>query len=266
VTLLVALGAVLVVALVLHPVRPVSARIRRLLRAAATRAPRRPTEGRPANRCEGLPPDRPAGWQASASPVEGRRAVAMVGVGGAALLAIVAWPPAVVSVVAWAVLAPGLRRRRADRRHQREVARHLPDTVDLLALAIGAGQTTRQAVGTLAGAAPTPFADAFAEVDRRAGRGERLLDALDALPARLGPAVQPMASVLVALERHGVAIGATLEQLSVEARRERRLQAETAARKLPVRLSFPLVCCVLPAFALLTLAPLLAGALTSLRL
>ena len=73
-------------------------------------------------------------------------------------------------------------------------------------------------------------------------------------------------SVLVALERHGVAIGATLEQLSVEARRERRLQAETAARKLPVRLSFPLVCCVLPAFALLTLAPLLAGALTSLRL
>ncbi len=144
--------------------------------------------------------------------------------------------------------------------------RHLPDTVDLLALAIGAGQTTRQAVATLARAAPPPFAAAFAEVDRRAGRGERLVDALEALPAQLGSAVQPVASVLVALERHGVAIGATLEQLSVEARRERRLQAETAARKLPVRLSFPLVCCVLPAFALLTLAPLLAGALTSLRL
>ena len=143
--------------------------------------------------------------------------------------------------------------------------RCLPDTVDLLALAIGAGQTTRHAVATLAHSAPTPFAVAFADVDRRAGRGERLVDALDALPAQLGPTVQPVASVLVALERHGVAIGATLEQLSVEARRERRLQAETAARKLPVRLSFPLVCCVLPAFALLTLAPLLAGALTSLR-
>ena len=247
-TLPVALGAVLVVALVLHPARPPSPRIRRLLWAMRAEAPSGLT---PCRR-----PARPAG----------RRAVAGLGASAVALLAIALWPPAVVGVLAWVVLAPGLRRRRAQRRRQREVVRHLPDTVDLLALAIGAGQTTRQAVATLAHSAPAPFAVAFAEVDRRAGRGERLVDALEALPARLGPAVQPVASVLVALERHGVAIGATLEQLSVEARRERRVQAETAARKLPVRLSFPLVCCVLPAFALLTLAPLLAGALTSLRL
>ena len=37
------------------------------------------------------------------------------------------------------------------------------------------------------------------------------------------------------------------------------------ARKLPVRLSFPLVCCILPAFGLLTVAPLIAGALGSLH-
>ena len=145
--------------------------------------------------------------------------------------------------------------------------RHLPDTVDLLALAIGAGQTTRQAVATLAHSAPPPFAAAFAEVDRRAGRGERLVDALDALPAQLGPAVQP------------VGVGPRGTRALRRGHRRRRstssrsrlvasagLQAETAARKLPVRLSFPLVCCILPAFALLTLAPLLAGALTSLRL
>jgi tight adherence protein C len=251
VTPLVALGAVLVVALVLHPARPPSPRIRRLLRNAPPQAPSGSTPGR---RADG--PDRRLGAPA----------IARLGAAAATLLAIAAWPPAVAGVLAWVVLAPVVRQRRAWRRDHREVVRHLPDTVDLLALAIGAGQTTRQAVATLAHSAPAPFAVAFAEVERRAGRGERLVDALDALPAHLGPAVQPVASVLVALERHGVSIGATLEQLSVEARRERRLQAETAARKLPVRLSFPLVCCVLPAFALLTLAPLLAGALTSLRL
>jgi tight adherence protein C len=251
VTLLVALGAVFVVALALHPARPPSPRIRRLLWSATSQA-------------RSDPPPRPCPDGSPGRRV-GRRAVARLGAAAAALLAIALWPPAVAGVLAWVVLAPGLRLRRARRRHHREAVRHLPDTVDLLALAIGAGQTTRQAVATLAHSAPAPFAFAFAEVDRRAGRGERLVDALDALPAHLGAVVQPVASVLGALERHGVAIGATLEQLSVEARRERRLQAETAARKLPVRLSFPLVCCVLPAFALLTLAPLLAGALTSLR-
>lgn len=242
-TFLLGIGAAVVVALILHPARPPSPRIRRMLRAAPP-----PTPGRTGGRR----PD--------------RRVVARLGTAAAALVAIAVWPPAVVGVLVWVALAPGLRRRRARRRHQREVVRQLPDTVDLLALAIGAGQTTRQAVATLARSASPPFVAAFAEVDRRADRGERLVDALEALTARLGPAVQPVTSVLAALERHGVAIGATLEQLSVEARRERRLQAETAARKLPVRLSFPLVCCVLPAFALLTLAPLLAGALTSLRL
>ena len=39
-----------------------------------------------------------------------------------------------------------------------------------------------------------------------------------------------------------------------------------AARRLPVHLLFPLVLCTLPAFGLLTVAPLLAGGLRSLRL
>ena len=48
-------------------------------------------------------------------------------------------------------------------------------------------------------------------------------------------------------------------------RHERRRQAEEAARTLPIKLCFPLVCCVLPAFVLLTIAPLVAGAVRSLH-
>jgi tight adherence protein C len=190
------------------------------------------------------------------------RAVLLVGTGA---LAAVLWPPCLLAVGAWMVLAPWWRRRQARRRRDEAVVRGLPDTVDLLALAIGAGHTPRQGVSALARAAPWPFDAAFAEVDGRTARGERLVDALGSLQ-QLGAAVQPLSLALLGVERHGTALGSTLEQLRVEARRQRRLQAETAARKLPVRLSFPLVCCVLPAFVLLTLAPLLAGALSSLRL
>ena len=38
------------------------------------------------------------------------------------------------------------------------------------------------------------------------------------------------------------------------------------ARRVPVQLLFPLVACVLPAFALLTVVPLLAGTLRTLSL
>jgi pilus assembly protein TadC len=44
----------------------------------------------------------------------------------------------------------------------------------------------------------------------------------------------------------------------------RRRAAETSARKLPVRLSFPLVLCILPAFIVLTVVPAIFGALRAL--
>ena len=63
----------------------------------------------------------------------------------------------------------------------------------------------------------------------------------------------------------GLALAPVLDRLAHDARAARRRQGESAARKLPVRLSFPLVACTLPAFVLLALAPALLGALSTLR-
>jgi tight adherence protein C len=144
--------------------------------------------------------------------------------------------------------------------------RALPDVVDLLVVAIGAGLTPVLAVDQLARLSPPPFADAFATVARRVRHGQRLADALDALPERLGDPVAPMVRTIAGAERYGTPLGPTLEVLGHEARRDRRRLAEEAARTLPIKLCFPLVCCTLPAFVLLTIAPLVAGALRSLRL
>ena len=48
--------------------------------------------------------------------------------------------------------------------------------------------------------------------------------------------------------------------------RERRRQAQVDASKLPIKLAFPLVACVLPSFVALTIVPILIGALSSLTL
>ena len=90
--------------------------------------------------------------------------------------------------------------------------------------------------------------------------GEPLADALGRL-ADLGPAVRPLAAALVAAERDGAAIGDRLERLALDARLGHRRRAEEAARRLPVQLLFPLVGCVLPAFGLLTVVPLLAASM-----
>ena len=57
-----------------------------------------------------------------------------------------------------------------------------------------------------------------------------------------------------------------LESLAHEARASRRRQHEATARRLPVRLSFPLVVCTLPSFVLLAIAPAVIAALSSLSL
>ncbi|MDP9070058.1 MAG: type II secretion system F family protein, partial [Actinomycetota bacterium] len=103
-------------------------------------------------------------------------------------------------------------------------------------------------------------------VASEASRGRRLADAVEELPARAGEAVRPLVSALVACERYGAPLAPALERIAADVRRRRQRRAEEAARKVPVTLLFPLVLCILPAFALLTVAPLIAGALRELRL
>jgi tight adherence protein C len=176
------------------------------------------------------------------------------------------WPPLALVTVGAAMAGPRVARRRADRRRRLAVQRQLPDVVDLLVVAIAAGLTPALAIERLAGLAPEPFSAAFAEIVRRMRRGQRLADAIDALPELLGEPVRPLAHTLASTERYGTPVGPALELLAHDARRDRRRLAEQEARTVPVKLCFPLVGCTLPAFVLLTIAPLVAGALRSLRL
>jgi len=166
--------------------------------------------------------------------------------------------------IAWVLPAVATRRRRA--RAHAAIAHDMPEVVDLLVLGVGAGLSVRQALEAVARRSRGPLAVHLRTVTADVARGRRLADALDDLPARAGDCVRPLVAALTSAERYGAPLGAALDRMADEVRAVRRRRAEEAARRVPVKLLFPLVACILPAFALLTVAPLIAGALKTLRL
>ena len=189
-------------------------------------------------------------------------------VGTAAVLALATAPvlPAaapIAGLVGWCWPAVQLRRDR--RRRLAAYAADLPDVVDLFVLTVGAGLTVPLAVAGVSRRAAGPLGAELRRVCDDVAVGRRLAEALEDVPARAGEAVRPLVAALVASERYGAPLAAGLERLADEVRRDRRRNAEEAARRIPVKLLFPLVGCTLPAFALLTVAPLIAGAVRSLH-
>lgn len=156
------------------------------------------------------------------------------------------------------LLAVGRARHRS-RRDDVRLGAELPVTVDLLGVAVGAGCTPYLAVDTAVRWAPPLMSNRFAGVRDACALGATFADALDDLAAR-SPPLRPVADALLASDRLGAPVGPALARLAVEQRAELRRRAETHARRVPVRLLFPLVFVVLPAFGLLTVIPtLLAG-------
>jgi tight adherence protein C len=188
--------------------------------------------------------------------------------GRAVLTAVLVLPvvPLLAPAAGAATWAFGAWRGRQRRRAEADLVRRgLPEVVDLFVVGIGAGLNVPLALRSIGPLCPTPFADALRSTVTQTEMGMRTADALEALPQRLGEPVRPLSSALIASERYGVPLTASLERLADEVRRDRRRHAEAAARRVPVKLLFPLVFCSLPALALLSVAPLIAGALRALR-
>lgn len=148
-------------------------------------------------------------------------------------------------------------RRRRERREA--LVLEVPLVADLLAVALGAGLTPYLALRVAARCGPPAVAARLASVLAVADGGEGLAGALES-EAGSSPALRPLLDVLLASERLGAPVGPVLTRLAADGRARARRMAAARARSVPVRLLFPLVFLVLPAFLLLTVAPvLLAG-------
>ncbi|MEP6624704.1 MAG: type II secretion system F family protein [Acidimicrobiia bacterium] len=157
----------------------------------------------------------------------------------------------------------GLLRIRRRQRRAGQIERELPTVLDLLAVAVGAGVSPAGALETVARWGPPLVVGPVGRALVSVRLGAALPEALDDLAAEL-PALHPVTDALIASARLGAPAGPTLARLGDESRSALRRRAEARARTLPVKLLFPLVLLVLPAFGLLTVAPAVISAMSHL--
>lgn len=182
-------------------------------------------------------------------------------------LMVVAIQPELAPLPLLAVIAfSHLDDRRRARRHERAVVDQLPDVVDLLRLTTLAGLPVSAAVTAIGSRPGGQMGRCLSGAALLLARGSTTSQALDALAEGGGRPVRNLVDALLDHDRYGTPLAPALDRVALECRLQRRRQAEEEARRLPVTLLFPLVLTTLPAFALLTIAPLLAGSLAELRL
>lgn len=151
-------------------------------------------------------------------------------------------------------------RRGRDERRERELLAAVAMVSDLLRVSMSVGATARGAVELVARHGG-PLGCGLDAVVVAVRAGDPFDAAVEEWAERTGGPADELASALVAAERRGVAIAASLGRLADDLRRRRRRSAEAAARRLTVRILMPLVCCILPAFGLLVVAPMIVTGL-----
>lgn len=152
-----------------------------------------------------------------------------------------------------------LRRRvPADvRRRQEQVARSLPQIVDLLAVTLAAGAAPGAAVTTVTAAVEGPVADELSAVERALSLGRDPAGVWRDVARR--PGMGPLGRSMARAVETGASVSEALHRLADDLQVTERAEAESRARSVGVRAAAPLGLCLLPAFVLIGVVPLVAG-------
>jgi tight adherence protein C len=185
------------------------------------------------------------------------------------LMGLVAHPhrlPALLSAVVGAALAsfvPDVLLDSKARTRQKQIARDLPDALDLLAITVEAGLGLEQALGVVTERLTGPLGDELRRLLAEIELGVERRQALDLLRRRTD--VRELSAFIVALHQAdelGIAIGDVLHVQADQVRLVRRQRAREAAAKTPVKILFPVVLTIFPAMFVVTVGP---GAVTIMR-
>lgn len=159
-----------------------------------------------------------------------------------------------VSYVGW--FGPhSLLSGRADRR-QENIRRELPDTMDLLTISVEAGLGFDAAVGQCITNIKGTLSDELARVMQEMQLGVARAQAFRNLDARTE--VEELKSFVLAMiqaDQFGISVSRVLRAQAGQLRVRRRQRAEEKAMKLPVKMIFPLILCIMPALFVVIIGP-----------
>ena len=148
--------------------------------------------------------------------------------------------------------------RRA-RRRIRQITMALPDALDLMVVSLESGlglNATISRVGEERANLNDPLGLEFAQaaIELRTGRSRE--DALRALGERNGvDDMKALAAIIVQSDKLGASMARTLRVHADMLRTKRRQRAEEEARKLPIKILFPLAFFILPALFMVATGP-----------
>ncbi len=142
---------------------------------------------------------------------------------------------------------------------QREIFETFPDATDLMLVCVESGLGLDAAlikVGEEMRLKSPVLADELHLVNLELRAGSTKERALKNLAMRTGvEQVDALVAMLVQAERFGTSIGDSLRVYADELRTKRRLRAEEAAAKIPLKLLFPLIFFIFPSLLLVLLGP-----------
>jgi len=166
---------------------------------------------------------------------------------------------ACVTLGAVGYLLPDIWLRRRIRRYKENIARSLPDAMDLLNICVEAGLGLDQAMVRVSDELVLSHPELHTEIQRvlleqRVGGGR--MDAWKRFAERSDiEDVRSFVGMLTQSERFGTPIARALSRFGEDLRNQRTQRAEEAAAKTRVKIVFPLVFFIFPCLFLVLLAP-----------
>ncbi len=137
------------------------------------------------------------------------------------------------------------------------VERELPEAIEIISIMVTAGLNVSQAIRRASDNLSGPLGEELSAVVREIDLGIPRHRALQSLAERLtSDQVRRLVMAIRQAERYGTSLGDTLRLISEESREEQTRKLKEQAQKIPVKMLFPLVSMVLPAFLILTVGPL----------
>ena len=153
-------------------------------------------------------------------------------------------------------LWPGYRAARNRRSRQIEVTREFPETVDLLCICVEAGMGFQAALDHVTEHTQGTLSAEWRRVISDVRLGDPLASALATMALRNPtPEVRHFVASVNQSQELGLSLTPVLRAQAEHARDTRRLRISEQAHKIPIKVLFPLIACLLPALLIVVVGP-----------